>query len=134
MLRATKFDPQNICFFILGVLLIVPSYLRGLYFDQEALFFCTIIGVLGLFSLLLDPDALKKPLTLVDWGFLGLAVWYLIGIPFSISAAKKTTRFIRYLSHFFWQEVLLGISWPGQVLSNCQLCSCGPLLGFQSYI
>ncbi|HWQ89506.1 MAG TPA: O-antigen ligase family protein, partial [Desulfitobacteriaceae bacterium] len=92
-------DPNNINYLILGVLLIVPSYLRGLYYDQEALFFCVLIGVLGLFSLLFDPEALRKPLTLVDWGFLGLAVWYLIGIPFAVSTGDALLGATRYVAY-----------------------------------
>ena len=110
MLRAFKSDPANICYLILGVLLLVPSYLRGLYYDQEALFFCTIIGVLGLFAVLINTEALKKPLTPVDWGFLGLAVWYLIGIPFAAStgdALLGSTRYVAFALLYFTASRIL---------------------------
>lgn len=90
---------QKIALALVAVVLACGPYFRGLYFDGEALYFTAIIGILTVILALAKHDSVGETLDLVDIGFAGMTVWYLIATPFSVNigaALLGTVRIIAY--------------------------------------
>jgi len=90
---------QKIALAFVAVVLTCAPYFRGLYFDDEALYFTTIVGILTVILALSKRDSVGETIDIVDIGFVGITVWYLVSLPFSVNIGAALLGTIRILAY-----------------------------------
>jgi len=87
----------------IALILVLSPFFRGLYFIDETLDFLIFIGIITGFvglTRLVEKDGFPRPyFDLMDLGFAGLALWYLLSIPFAASIGDAILGAIRVLGY-----------------------------------
>ena len=87
----------------IALILVLSPFFRGLYFIDETLDFLIFIGIITGFvglTRLVEKDGVPRPyFDLMDLGFAGLALWYLLSIPFAASIGDAILGAIRVLGY-----------------------------------
>jgi len=87
----------------IALILVLSPFFRGLYFIDETLNFLIFIGIITGFvglTRLVEKGGVSRPsFDLMDLGFAGLALWYLLSIPFAASIGDAILGAIRVLGY-----------------------------------
>ena len=90
---------QKIALALVAVVLTCGPYFRGLYFDDEALYFTAMIGIITVILALTKRNSVGETIDIVDVGFLGMTVWYLITLPFGVNIGAALLGTVRILAY-----------------------------------
>ncbi|AFM42330.1 lipid A core-O-antigen ligase-like enyme [Desulfosporosinus acidiphilus SJ4] len=97
----------------IGIVLFLSPFFRGLYFNDDCFNFLIIIGIISGVTALrrfFSRESFPFSLNLMDLGFTGLALWYLVCIPSAASigdAILAAMRILGYLSLYYASVQLL---------------------------
>ena len=87
----------------IGAIIILSPFFRGLYFFEDTVNFLILIGIISLvaaYTQFSTKDCRSLPtLDLMDLGFSGLALWYLLSIPSAASIGDAILGAIRVLGY-----------------------------------